>query len=251
MLISTSLSASSLVLIDLSNQKSLWLCCCQQSIQTLSDVLLYVRQKNNKFLNEIITTGDMFWQQGPCSSVCELISVVGLQYCFLTAGSSSLMCVPFHKSFLIMLVAVDHHSCYGIFWSLCGMPLFLMSLKEEPILVLFVSMTELLSHSFLLSFIQVSIIKVGTSKLKGGHGRWEGDCWWLQPQRNQDTSTYSCWRGTHCKPFIYWTQPRWHMKHELRVQNMQGTKKRCMIWWEQSVNERFELNHSWQTQNIA
>ncbi len=131
----------------------LWLCCCQHSIQTLSDVLSYVRQKSNKFLNEIITTGDMFWQQGPCSSVCELISVVGLQYCFLPAGSSSLMCVPFRKSFLIILVAVDRHSCYGIFWSLCGMPLFLMSLKEEPILVLFVSTTELLSHSFLLSFI--------------------------------------------------------------------------------------------------
>lgn len=61
MLISTSLSASSLVLIDLSNQKRLWLCCCQQSIQTLSDVLLYVRQKGNKFLNEIITTGTMFF----------------------------------------------------------------------------------------------------------------------------------------------------------------------------------------------
>lgn len=79
--------------------------------------------------------------------------MVGLQYCFLPAGSSSLMCVPFRKSFLIILVAVDRHSCYGIFWSLCGMPLFLMSLKEEPILVLFVSTTELLSHSFLLSFI--------------------------------------------------------------------------------------------------
>ncbi len=59
--------------------------------------------------------------------------MVGLQYCFLPAGSSSLMCVPFRKSFLFVLVAVDHHSCYGMFWSLCGMPLFLMSLKEEPI----------------------------------------------------------------------------------------------------------------------
>lgn len=62
MLISTSSSVSSLVLIDVSNQKRLWLCCCQQYIQTLSDVLLYVRQKSNKFLNEIITTGDMFWK---------------------------------------------------------------------------------------------------------------------------------------------------------------------------------------------
>ncbi len=252
MLISTSSSVSSLVLIDVLNQKRLWLCCCQQSIQTLSDVLLYVRQKSNKFLNEIITTGDMFWQQGPCSSVCELISVVGLQYCFLPAGLSSLMCLPFHKSFLIMLVAVDHHSCYGIFLVALWYAIMSHVFERRTNFGSFCLNDRTFVSQFSFVFHPLGFHNKGWHvQLKGGHGRWEGDCWWLQPQRNPDTSTYSCWRGTHCKPFIYWTQPWWHMKHELRVQNMQGKKKRCMIWWEQSVNERFKLNHSWQTQNIA
>lgn len=91
-----------IVLLPTIHPDSLW---CVVICQTKEQQILEWNYHNRR---HVLTTGT-------CSSVCELISVVGLQYCFLPAGLSSLMFVPFHKSFLIMLVAVDHHSCYGIF----------------------------------------------------------------------------------------------------------------------------------------
>jgi hypothetical protein len=68
MLISSSLSASSLVLIDLSNQKRLWLCCCQQSIQTLFWCVVICQTKEQQILEwnyhkrrHVLKTGTMFF----------------------------------------------------------------------------------------------------------------------------------------------------------------------------------------------